>query len=302
MSTETTNKKIKIDNGTTFGRAYTDKAVDELLKGVGGSDIGIIELTDNQVQTLNADNTITFTSEQIAIIKKSIGISFVYGGQELGRGTVSFWVQGSTSLYQINATLLNNFFVIPFTNESALSQLNLIKYNYLYNPQFVIGTSSIKLFDPDGDYNSNYVFIDEINGNSIIHDVEGQVVNHSFTEDKPISLFGKHSILVPKDSTDANIDLYVHNIVLKDNAETTTKKIYLTIQSTTNTKATTKKLLTTLLGSTARYIRVSGYTATNDISAINWTGTFDTSKYDVRGTETLLTDFAVIEDSVVTLK
>lgn len=36
MSIETTNKKIKIDNGTTFGRTYTDKAVDELLKNVGG--------------------------------------------------------------------------------------------------------------------------------------------------------------------------------------------------------------------------------------------------------------------------
>ena len=32
MSTETTNKKIEIDDGTTFGRVYTDKAVDELLK------------------------------------------------------------------------------------------------------------------------------------------------------------------------------------------------------------------------------------------------------------------------------
>lgn len=47
MSTETTNKKIKIDNGTTFGRTYTDKAVDELLKGVGGSGgVSVIELTD----------------------------------------------------------------------------------------------------------------------------------------------------------------------------------------------------------------------------------------------------------------
>lgn len=46
MSTETTNKKIKIDNGTTFGRTYTDKAVDELLKGVGGGGISVIELTD----------------------------------------------------------------------------------------------------------------------------------------------------------------------------------------------------------------------------------------------------------------
>ena len=40
MSTETTNKKIKIDNGTTFGRTYTDKAVDELLKNVGGGGSG----------------------------------------------------------------------------------------------------------------------------------------------------------------------------------------------------------------------------------------------------------------------
>ena len=119
---------------------------------------------------------------------------------------------------------------------------------------------------------------------------------------KTISLFGKHSILVPKDSADTNINLYIHNIVLKDSAETTTKKIYLTVQSTTNTPATTKELLQTLLGSTARYIRVSGYTPTNDVSAINWKGTFDTSNYDVRGTETLLTDFTVIEDSVVTLK
>ena len=31
MSTETTNKKIKIDNGTTFGKTYTDKAIDAKL-------------------------------------------------------------------------------------------------------------------------------------------------------------------------------------------------------------------------------------------------------------------------------
>lgn len=31
MSTETTNKKIKIDNGTTFGRTYTDKVIDAKL-------------------------------------------------------------------------------------------------------------------------------------------------------------------------------------------------------------------------------------------------------------------------------
>lgn len=44
MSTETTNKKIKIDNGTTFGRTYTDKAVDELLKTV--SRVALIQLVN----------------------------------------------------------------------------------------------------------------------------------------------------------------------------------------------------------------------------------------------------------------
>ena len=152
-------------------------------------------------------------------------------------------------------------------------------------------------WSPVSDY---AIYFDEINGKPIIHS-ESNTKNYTFTEDKTISLFGKHSILVPNNSADTAIDLYIHNIVLKDNAETTTKKIYLTIQSATNTSATTKELLQTLLGSTSRYIRVSGYTPTNDISAINWTGTFDTSKYDVRGTETSLTDFTVIEDSVVTL-
>ena len=52
MSTETTNKKIKIDNGTTFGKTYTDKAIDaklptdliasanKLSLGVGNSALG----------------------------------------------------------------------------------------------------------------------------------------------------------------------------------------------------------------------------------------------------------------------
>lgn len=31
MSTETTKKKIKFDNGTNFARAYTDKAIDAKL-------------------------------------------------------------------------------------------------------------------------------------------------------------------------------------------------------------------------------------------------------------------------------
>lgn len=145
---------------------------------------------------------------------------------------------------------------------------------------------------------NNNGILNKINGNCISALCPLDISNNSFIYyylDEN-SIFKSKTINIP-----TSIDFYIHNIVLKDTANTPTKKIYLTIQSTTNTPATTKELLQTLLGNTARYIRVSGYTPTNDISAINWTGTFDTSKYDVRGTETLLTDFTVIEDSVVTL-
>lgn len=47
MSTETTKKKIKIDNGTTFGKTYTDKAVDELISKIdGGGGVKIIDISN----------------------------------------------------------------------------------------------------------------------------------------------------------------------------------------------------------------------------------------------------------------
>ena len=71
MSTETTNKKIKIDNGTTFGKTYTDKAIDaklptdliasanKLSLGVGNAPLGNgVNLSgftyDEATKTLNA--------------------------------------------------------------------------------------------------------------------------------------------------------------------------------------------------------------------------------------------------------
>lgn len=62
MSTETTNKKIEIDDGTTFGRVYTDKAVDELLKNRnlieinGSSFTGEIKLDSTNLIKLNDSN------------------------------------------------------------------------------------------------------------------------------------------------------------------------------------------------------------------------------------------------------
>lgn len=59
MSTETTNKKIKIDNGTTFGKTYTDKAIDAketALNAVIPTDVGI---KDNKLGLLHDTKWLT---------------------------------------------------------------------------------------------------------------------------------------------------------------------------------------------------------------------------------------------------
>lgn len=65
MSTETTNKKIKIDNGTTFGRTYTDNAVDELLKSVvtGDTIMNATKDSDKVTRTLDTDGKVKFDSK-----------------------------------------------------------------------------------------------------------------------------------------------------------------------------------------------------------------------------------------------
>lgn len=89
MSTETTNKKIKIDNGTTFGRTYTDKAVDKLLKTV--SRVALIIL-------VNKSGTIS--SETFDMIKFSPqSFSFQYNEKIL-----SFTKVDSTTYQYCNNT------------------------------------------------------------------------------------------------------------------------------------------------------------------------------------------------------
>lgn len=93
MSTETTNKKIKIDNGTTFGRTYTDKAVDELLKNIGGGSGGGSSVLKKD-GTFVGDyegvvaNTIFLSPAEYGRIKNG-EISIIYGECRLKANVVS---------------------------------------------------------------------------------------------------------------------------------------------------------------------------------------------------------------------
>ena len=96
MSTETTNKKIKIDNGTTFGRTYTDKAVDELLKTISNKiwyELDTISGTItqkqyNEIKTLIDSNSLAgikqTTQYNYYPLFMSLNGIFVFGDYALG--------------------------------------------------------------------------------------------------------------------------------------------------------------------------------------------------------------------------
>lgn len=131
----------------------------------------------------------------------------------------------------------------------------------------------------------------------------------TFNNSKTISLFGKHSILVPKDSTDTNIDLYRHDIeISNDNDE----ELYLTYYSSSNLLVDSFTDLNTLLSNKARYIMVNGFIKEADkvysLLHMNWNGTYANSTFDYLSLDAdgipiadSLTRFTNISDTVTTI-
>lgn len=248
MSTETTNKKIKIDNGTTFGKTYTDKAIDAKLPtdiiasanklqlgvgstalgngvnldgftydeatktlkasggGGGGSGVAEIVLSDSQMQTLSSTYSITFTDEQANILENTVAFKWTYNGVEIARGTCNKLFFGGSVSYGLNL-FVNGIYHYFYTGDdnfnSLTKELTLGSVNIgeaITEENIIISSSNDTI-----QFGTKPVRFSTINGEGLIQDSTGVGKDYSFTEDKTISLFGKHSILVPKDSADTSI-------------------------------------------------------------------------------------------------
>ena len=132
MSTETTNKKIKIDNGTTFGKTYTDKAIDERLQGL------VSTATFTPVQE-KANNSL---QKPAGLIKtKLVGVGT--NGQEnieigdnltLANGKLSA-TGGGTGMYNHFISIINNnnnntfYFIFQSSNSNKVSDHYDLKKN-----------------------------------------------------------------------------------------------------------------------------------------------------------------------------
>lgn len=197
MSTETTKKKIKIDNGITFGRTYTDKAVDELLQSVGGSAVGVIELNDDQYRGLQG-NGVAFNAIQTEIIKTHQLIIMRHGDGFECKGIVCKY-NGIYTLTMLSGNFMYYMTIMNFENANLL-----IPYRFTTRLGFdyIFDEHCLKL---STDIADQKVYLSTVNGTPIAFNNKAEIKNYSFTEDKTISLFGEHSILVPKNSADTNI-------------------------------------------------------------------------------------------------
>ena len=131
MSTETTNKKIKIDNGTTFGKTYTDKAVDERLQGL------VSTATFTPVKE-KANNSL----QKPAGLTKTELVGVGTNGQEnieigdnltLANGKLSATGGGGSS--DINVLQANDE---TYSGTIDINKLNVFKGDYFYAPAVAI--------------------------------------------------------------------------------------------------------------------------------------------------------------------
>ena len=173
---------------------------------VGGGGIGVIfEITPEQAQNINSGFDITDKQYQFIITNKSVNCLI-----KIQNTNVEFPVAFTSTTQRDKITAFFSFGIYaalafssddinPETNKHRLKfETNILKF---YSGMSITGNE--QRFDINGIPYST--FFDTIKGTNILHEHNNDTKDWQFTEDKTISLFGKHNILVPNDSADTSI-------------------------------------------------------------------------------------------------
>lgn len=121
----------------------------------------------------------------------------------------------------------------------------------------------------------------------------------SSSASKAISLFGRHSILVPLNSEDSSINLFRHDITSVNG----NNRLLIQIYSSNNLSVKSIGDLRTLLGGVYRKIIASGIYENSPIFMVDWKGNTSSVFYTVANPTTgvPLSTFATLEDTVTTV-
>ena len=305
MSTETTNKKIKIDNGTTFGRTYTDKAIDAKLPTDLIASANKLSLGAGNAPLGNGVNLSGFTYDEATKTLKASG-----GGATLPAGT-------GDDPFRINKSEL-----YAYDNQelvlSSVNRIDIIGKDSYFSLYYYYGNipTGIDLINSTGhnieyrlDYYGpdNYHKIVNVPYENVIGDLIQNTNNFNIVKiptDNTESYYLEGTYdSTTKQSTIAWSSLkktYNHYIVITDG--TSSNDIYLLIPSSNNLICNILTDLDTLLGNEPRFIQASGVvtdTASKlPIVAIKWQGSFSSSKIITTSSEEATTKFTDITDVV----
>ena len=305
MSTETTNKKIKIDNGTTFGRTYTDKEVDAKLPTDLIASTNKLSLGVGNTALGNGVNLEGFTYDEATKTLKASG-----GGATLPAGTRDdpFRINES-ELYAYN----NQELVFNSVNRIDIKGDNSYFSLYYYYHNKLRGIDLFNSTDHNIEYYLNYDGPD--NYRKIVNVPNENVIGALIQNKDDFNI-----VKIPTDNTESYYlegtydsttkqstiawsalkTTYNHYIVITDG--TASNANYLLIPSTNNLICNILTDLDTLLGTEPRFIQASGVvtdTASKlPIVAIKWQGSFSSSKIITTSSEEATTKFTDITDVV----
>ena len=269
-----------------------------------------ITLTDSQIQTLaqaiNKESIIAYATFAYNGIDFTIPISLptIYetNNENIYSGTGSIF-------YIANAINLSFYWTFNITTKTLSVQANNNVFSSSWgvyidlNPEytnslmFATGENTLDIVSMQGDH----IFFDTINGKSILH-TDSTINEYTIPDTKTISLFGNHSILVPKDSTDTNIDLYNHAIEISGTTSGNYDySIWFNVVSSKNLVVDSLTDLKTLLGNTFKR-EVFGFsnTSTTPTAII---GIDETQMYNTNGETTSFANLSSITftDTVTTI-
>ena len=284
---EVSSKQDRLVSGTNIKTINGNSLLgsgDLTIEG-GGSDVAIITLTDAQVQSLS-NFSITFTQEQATLLENASSFKFIYNGVEIAHGQCGKIKQNDTTWYGLSMILGSLIFSGANSSGGSLSDYKEEIFLYSAFPLNVLSSVSLEsnnVINFNSYYDGNIfidstkpksVYFDTINGKPILH--TGSTINeYTIPDTKTISLFGNHSILVSKDSTDTNIDLYNHAIIFNfdygDNDDM--YNVYLNVVSSRNLVVDSLTDLKTLLGNTfTRSCSASSDNLNDHVVAVRETG------------------------------
>lgn len=195
----------------TLGDNFTYDETTKTLNAKGGtSDTAVIILSDSQALEIN-QKKITFTTEQIELIKKSTTFKLIYNGNILMSGGITSFLSSLTCTYNLFGFIANLYAYISFDEDSTPPFSITSFFNVSYNLEVNQGQVE-KGFALTGEEIIKKAFLDTINGQSIIHSDVSNVNNYiigdytAFQEDDHANYV---KILLKKNNTENYYGGYV---------------------------------------------------------------------------------------------